>query len=120
MVPNELSKLMDRHDIVVVVILSIETGKKEVVGDRAALESDFVVRTLFDDLSPKQVAEYLEGQILPRMAQQGKGCGVICKPTENTIVGLYYHDERDVIQRYDTSKMIDGEIRELWASNVDE
>lgn len=115
MVPGGLSELMDRHDIMVVVILTIDTGEKEIVGDRTALESDYVVRTLFDDLSAKQVQEYLEGQILPRMAQQGKVCGVICQPNENVVVGLYYHDERGVFQRAETSEIIDKEIRDLWA-----
>ena len=118
MIPSGLTELMNRHDIVVAVVLSVDTGEKKFVGDRTALESDYALRVLFDDLSSEQVDEYLEGQILPRMTQQGKVCGVICKPTENTIVGLYYHDERHVFQRYDTSKAIDAEIRELWAPSV--
>ena len=119
MVPRGLSGLMARHEIVVAVVVSLDTTEKEVVGDRTALESDYVLRTLFDDLSVQQIQEYLEDQILPRLAQQGRVCGVVCKPTENTVVGLYYHDERDVIQRYQTSKIIDAEVRELWSAITD-
>jgi hypothetical protein len=107
---------MQRHQIVVAVVLSVETGDMDLVGDRAALDSDYVIRTLFEDLSAREVQKYLEDQILPRLVQQGRVSGVICMPAEDTVVGLYCHDERDVIQRYDTSKIIDAEIRELWAS----
>lgn len=115
MVPKGLIELMNQYEIVVVVVLSVDTGEKKFFGDRTALESDYLVRTLFEDLSAQQIQEYLEGQILPRMAQQGKVCGVICKPTQNNVVGLYYHDERDVTQRYKTSKVIGAEVSELWA-----
>lgn len=114
-VPSELPNLMNRYNIVVAVIVSVGTDRKETVGDRGALDSDYVVRILFDDLSVQEIQEYLDGQILPRMSQQGRVCGVICKPNEDAIVGLYYHDERDVIQRYDVSKRLNAEIRELWS-----
>ncbi len=111
---------MNRHGILVAVVLSIDTGEKNVVGDRSALESDYALRVLFDDLSDREILQHLEGRILPTMSQQGRVCGVICKPTENTIVGLYCHDERDVTLRYQTSKILDAEIRELWASMAKE
>lgn len=114
MVPNGLCDLMDRHEIIVSVVVSRDTDEKQVVGDRTALESDYVVRTLFDDLTVQQIFGFLEGQILPRLVQQGKVCGIIYKPTENTVVGLYYHDERNVIQRYQKSIVVDSKLRELW------
>lgn len=114
-VPTELPALMSRYHIVVAVIVSIGTERKETLGDRRALDSDYTVRTVFDDLSVQEIEQYLDGRILPRMIQQGRVCGVICKPNEDTIVGLYYHDERDVVQRYEMSKSIDADIRELWS-----
>jgi hypothetical protein len=108
--------MMARHNILATIVVYLDSGQKLTIGDRARLESDYVVRTLFDDLTPKEISAFLEGQILPRMAQQGKVCGVICKPNANTIVGMYYHDDRDIVQRFHFSKGLDAEVRELWNS----
>ena len=120
MIPSGLAELMDRHDLVVAVVMSLDSGEKHVVGNRAALESGHVVRMLFDDLTVREIEEYLRGQTLPRMVQQGRVCGVICKPTDKIVVGLYNHDERDVTQRYQLSKTIDAEILELWSAMANE
>lgn len=116
MIPTGLSDVIEDHRIIVTVVLTIDTGKIEVIGDRSSLDSDYIVRTLFDDLTPSEVESYLENQILPRMIQQSDVCGVICKPNSKTVVGMYYHDQRDVIARYDTSKAIDSDVQRVWKS----
>ena len=114
MIPSGFLELMERHHIIVAVAVSVDTGNKRVVGDRTALESDYMLRSLFDDLSVRDIQESLDGQILPRMVQQGKVFGMICRPTEDMIVGLYCHNERDVGEQYQTSKIVDAEVRDLW------
>ena len=117
MVPSGLSNLMQRHGILVAVIRRLHLGEKQVLGDRMKLDSDYSIRTLFDDLSVQEVHEFLADQILPRMSQQGRVCGVRCKPDPRTVVGLYSHDERDVVQRYEFSRKISAEVAELWSSS---
>jgi|ERR1051325_2288699 hypothetical protein len=114
MIPEGLHDLMSRKGILAAVVVSLESGEKAVLGNRASLESDYALRTLFDDLAVTEIEKYLEGQILPRIVQQGKVCGVICKPGGKAIVGLYYHDQRDVVQRYQFSKELDAEVCALW------
>jgi hypothetical protein len=115
MLPSNLHDLMSRHRLLVAVVATIVPEQKVVVGDRALLDCDYSVRVQFDDLSVKEINDCLQGRILPMMAQQGRVCGVISKPDDNTIVGMYYHDDRDVVQRYQFSKELDAEIRELWS-----
>lgn len=114
MIPNELHDFLHRNHIIVAVVVCLKSGEMTTIGERDSLESDHVVSMLFDDFTPEGVDEYLRDQILPRMVQQGRVCGVICKPTPTTIVGLYYHDEGDVVRRYHLSKQLDNELRSLW------
>jgi hypothetical protein len=114
MVPKGLAEFIARNNIIACVVVFPDSGEKLAFGDRSLLESDYAVRTLFDDLSVEEISDHLRGQLLPRMVQQGKVCGVICKPIENAIIGMYYHDERDVVHRYHFSKSLEAEIKALW------
>ncbi len=116
MIPTMLDALLERHQIIAAII--VDAGTKTTIGERGSLDSDDIVRVLFDDLTSEELDEYLREQLLPRMSQQGRVCGVICKPTPTTTVGLYYHDERDVVSRYHFSKKLDDELHSLWNSTA--
>lgn len=118
MIPATLQDLMRQHNIIVSVVANTETGEKIFFGDRTALDSDYVIRTTFDDLSAQELEEYLKDMILPQMIQQGRVCALMCKPNEHTIVGLFCHDERDVLERYHSNKIIDSEVKGLWARSA--
>jgi hypothetical protein len=109
---------MSRNNILVAVVARLDTREKTTIGDRGLLENDYVLRTFFDDLSTDEISAYLDGQLLPRVTQQGKVCGIICKPNDDTVVGLYSHDDRRGIERYHSSKKLDAELRDLWTTEM--
>jgi hypothetical protein len=115
MIPDGFQELISRNNIVATIVTLLDSGEKVTLGDRTKLQSDFIVRTLFDDLTVEEIDAFLKGRLLPCMVQQGKVCGIVCKPNEKTIVGIYYHDERDVRQRYNVSKKLDAELRQLFS-----
>jgi len=105
---------MIEFDIFVAAIASMETKDKTFLGDRSRLESDGLVRNMFDELSVEQIHFHLEGQLLPRLWSQGKVYGILCKPKNDVVVGLYGHDDRDVLKHYETAQLIDSSLKEIW------
>ena len=118
MIPVTLPEILKSFGILVAVIALIETNEKFTYGDRALLESDYLLRIYFDDLSASEISQYLEGKLLPQLGQQGRVCCIICMPKEGIIVGLFYHDDSDINERYVLSKNLDTVLRDLWRESI--
>lgn len=113
-VPMNFPEFLKRNSIAWAVVSCAPFSDKQIFGDSKGLESEDIVSQYFGDLP--LLEQSLEGRILPRMVQQGNVAGVICKPAENTIVGMLYHDDGDGVQRYSHGKKLDEELRALWTT----
>lgn len=83
------------------IIADLETGNAIRVGCSTGLEFDDLVNTLFRDAEAiLATSRYLEGQILPRIWNQGQESCVLCKPNDQTLVGLFLSDQRNPVEKY--------------------
>lgn len=113
-IPKSFLKFIEQERIAWAVISFAPFTEQQVFGDSKVLESDDIVSQYFGDLS--LLEQSLEGRILPRMVQQGRVGGVICKPEKNLIVGMLYNDDFEGVERYWHGKKLDEKLRALWAA----
>ena len=115
MVPKSLSSLVAEHNILVAIVADTDDGGVRTVGNRKDLESDDLIVQLFGDADAvTALNRSLEGQVLPRTWSQGKVSCVVCKPDENRIVGLLYHETRSAAEQYAWSKRVNEDVRALF------
>ena len=112
MATTPFQRFLQDNNILVGVVVDIGSSSIVVHGDPKQLESDGLLRYYFSDVA--KLNGYLTGRLLPAMLQQGQVAGVISKPTDDMIVGLLYHDERPVLQRYQYSQQLDQGVRDIW------
>ena len=115
LIPETFREFLCRHGVAWAFASFSPFEEKQVFGDAKLLESDDIVSHYFENIC--RLDQFLDGQILPNMVQQGNVVGIICRPTETVIVGLLYHDSRDVVQQYRHGKKLDEELRALWAAD---
>lgn len=116
-IPKGFEQLMSHFGFCFAVIGDIETGEKTSIGNRSALAMDFIVRNTFDSLSVSDLDACYKDRLMPAMVQQGDVCGIICKPAEGIVVGLFANDRRAVMDRVESNEMADKDLRTLWRSN---
>jgi hypothetical protein len=112
MTDASFQRFLHENSILVGVVVDIARGSIVIHGDPEKLESDGLLRYYFSDAAA--LTGYLSDRIMPTMLQQGKVAGVVSKPTDDTIVGMLYHDERPVVQRYHHSQLLDQALRTTW------
>ncbi len=115
MTNEPFKRFLKKHSIIVGIVVDVQSGSIEIYGNTKRLESDGLLHYYFTDAA--KLNDYLTDRILPTMLQHGKVAGVISKPVNDAIVGLLYHDERPVLQRYEHSILLDKSIRDLWSDN---
>ncbi|MCA9040110.1 MAG: hypothetical protein KDA65_07185 [Planctomycetaceae bacterium] len=100
------------------VIAELLSGEIQFYGDRQMIGDPHLIEALFGDNSAIQTLnKSLEGQLLPQIWSQGKITCVVCKPTENIIVGLFHSDHRTAVEHYQWSKKADAMIRLVYTEN---
>ena len=84
-------------------------------GDKNSLNHIGVVTNYLPDAqSVTKVDEMLNGQILPQSIRQGNVTGVLTKVHDNTIVALFYHDDRDLFTRRKTVKELNSQLQSFF------
>jgi hypothetical protein len=115
-IPHNLKELVKTKNIIYTVVANMARDTTETYGDLDKLEYSSIVNRLFGDKeSIGNLFFSLEGQIMPRTWSQGIVKGIVCKPTNNVIVGLFYHEEDDdPVAKFRFSKDINEAIEEFW------
>ena len=94
---STLSDFMKSFNGIVVTIDVINDGRKFIIGSRSMLETDSILKSYYDDISPSELQHYLNGKLLPQIVSQGKVRAVFCKPLDSVILGIYLHNEASVL-----------------------
>lgn len=111
----EISELMDKNNIVYAVIANLENGRVETAGGKEKLKYCDLVDTLFGDVEHiKSLNDSLEEQLMPRMWGQGEISCIVCKPADNILIGLFYHENREPAAAYRFSKKMDQQVKMIW------
>jgi hypothetical protein len=116
LISNSLKELVNTKDIIYTVVADMAKSEVESYGDLDKLEYSSIVKRLFGDKeSIENLFASLEGQMMPRTWSQGRVNGIVCKPTDNVIVGLFYHEDNDdPFAEFQFSMDINEAIEEIW------
>lgn len=112
MIPKSLNNALEELGVSFAAIANLRSGEIDLIGDPKELGNTDLISTLFTDRETvESLNRHLERQILPRTWSQGEVACIVCKPNDETIVGLFVMDERDAVQQFHWSKKADEVIR---------
>ena len=112
---SEITRIMSEHQLIYAIVTDLDSGRVDTFGDKTKLKYKGLVQTLFGDGdSIRDLNTSLEGQMMPRTWGQGEDACVVCKPAESIIVGLFYHEQRELAEAYHFSQELDAQIGEVW------
>ncbi len=118
MVSKDFLDLLSEYSILVAIIASLDDGKIEMIGEKEDLAYDGLVGRLFGDAETiATLNRSLEGQMLPQVWSQGAVTCIVCKLSNNRIVGLFYHETGDTFEQYRWSKELNSRLEELWGKS---
>jgi len=119
MIPETLNDVLETLNVPLAAIADLPSGEIHFIGDPEAVENTDLISTLFADRETiEALNRSLDGQILPRAWSQGKASCIVCKPTDDTVVGLFVMDELDAVQQYHWSKNADEAIRLSFSASA--
>ncbi|WBW96125.1 hypothetical protein [Oceanirhabdus sp. W0125-5] len=112
---SKLLKIKETFDIIYIVGVNLKSGEIETIGDKSKLVYDDLVTDLFDNIdSIYSLDKSIEGQRMPQTWRQGEVKCIVCKPSNNILVGLFYNEYRDTIESYQWSKEVNKELEAIW------
>jgi hypothetical protein len=93
------------------VVADLETGDAIRIGCSKGLGFDDLEANLFRDAdSVFATGRSLDGQFLPRIWSQGTISCIVCKPDEKTMVGLFFSDQLNPVEKYYRSKQLNSQV----------
>lgn len=117
MIPDAFYKVLESLNVALAVVADLQSGEVRFIGEQEAMGNTDLISTLFANRETiESVDRSLEGQVLPRVWNQGNVCCIVCKPANQTIVGLFATDELDTVQLYRWSREADQAIRAAFSA----
>lgn len=115
MYKSKLKEILSENEINYCVVTHLDKGTIETFGNKSELVYKGLLKTHFHDMDTiYSLNNFLEGQKLPKLFRQGEVACIICKPNNNVIVGMLYHEQREFLEYYNWSKEINKEVELLW------
>lgn len=115
MIKDKLKNLIQENTILYTIIVDLNSNAIEEIGDKNKLEYSGLLNTLFGDKeSIFRLNNSLKNQIMPQSWGQGKVSCIVCKPVEDILIGLFYHNEKDGLEAYNFDLEINKEIEKIW------
>ncbi|APC40331.1 hypothetical protein [Clostridium estertheticum] len=112
---SKINNILLKYNIIYSLTINLKDKYVEEIGDSSKLEYDGLLKTHFNDMETIiKLNGFLEGQQLPKLFKQGKVICIICKPKNNIIVGLFYHEDKDFTHYYKKAKELNEEIVSVW------
>lgn len=115
---NKVEEIIKKYDILYTIVVQLDDGRIDTIGDRNKLKYDDIVSMYFDNInSIKNLSQSLEGQLMPRLLSQGEIACIICKPNDNTIISMFFNEGESSFDAIDLSEDVNQDIKELWGKN---
>ncbi|APC40323.1 hypothetical protein [Clostridium estertheticum] len=112
----KIQELMQINGMDYVIISYLKDDKIEKIGEINKLMNQDLPEQLFGDLEIiKNLNNSLENQDMPVTWKQGKVKCLVCKPTSDIIVGLFYNEYRALFDSIDFGKEINTKILNIYA-----
>ncbi len=114
MTQQKYSEIISKHNLCMLAIGCIKTGKCEVIYPRGEpVESGLLPHLFGDAQTISSLNESLDGQLMPTIWSQGNMSCIVCKPDEERIIGAFTTEERSVVDKYKWSKELNQDILSL-------
>lgn len=106
--------------IIIKIVAKVDLNNK--MFEILKTDEEFECLDLFNQLilynKIKNLTEYLDGQIMPRMWGQGNSKCIISRPNDNQVIAMFYESTMDAKENYFFAKKIDSLVKEVfWAQN---
>lgn len=113
----KIHELMSTYGILYSIVANLENSMAESFGDITNLQCNDLVEQLFGSVEKiKALDNSLEGQTVPQSWKQGKVKCIVCKPKSNILIGLFYNEERPIMESIKFTKEINQIIMKSWKS----
>ena len=108
-------KLLADHGLACLVIVGEDGVILERFGSSEGLSSDDLYSGIIGPYGDPQVTfDALEGQILPRLWQQGPDFAFLHKPASDRMVVIFGTGKTDAVELYEQSKLVDQRVLEIF------
>ena len=117
---EDLNSILEEYDILYAFLADFANGKIREFGDRNLLAFQDIVNQHFgSEQSVLNLKAHLDESILPQTVRQGKVCCVLTKPDSEKVIGLFFHDEGDLLARRRKAKDLDKAVKDAFGSSGD-
>lgn len=110
----DISDFIEKNDIAILVKADLRNPRFEIIKKDIELEAYDLFEQLILFNSVENLADSIDGQLLPRIWAQGNTKCVICQPNDEQIVVLFYNKCMDAKDNYFYAKQLDLQLKELF------
>lgn len=108
-----LNEFIERNGIAIAAKANSCEKSFNIIKRDIDLESYDLFEQLILFSSVDSLIKSIEGQILPRIWTQGNTKCVVCQPTQNQVIALFYDSQLDAKNEYFHAQKLDSELKEL-------
>ncbi len=108
-----INKFIEENDIVIVAKINLQEKYFDIIKRDLELESYDLFEQLILFGSVDNLMESIEGQIMPRIWTQGNTRCIICRPSPNQIIVLFYDSFLNAKDEYYHAKKLDTLLKQL-------
>lgn len=106
----KLKEVLKKYGIIYCIVAHLDCKLVETYGDK----EDLVKTHFYDYETIQALNKFLTGQPKPKLFRQGEVASIMCKPNQDTIVGLFYHEHREFPEYFKWAKEVNKEIEVVW------
>lgn len=110
---DELEKIIADNDVLYAVVTDVEGTRWKEYGSRKRVPYQGIINGYFPGPEGmRSLAQFLEGQILPKTISQGHVVLMISKPTDKDIVGLFFTETGDTAAKMRRGRELNAKVIE--------
>ena len=106
----DIKELMEKNNLVFLVEVDINSDIFHIYKGNKELESYDLFEQLILFSNTEKLSQNINGQLLPKIWTQGHTKCVICKPTEEKIVCVFYDIQLDAKEHYFYAQKLSDEL----------
>lgn len=110
----DISDFIEKNHIAILVKADLRNRRFDIIKKDIELESYDLFEQLILFNSVENLADSINGQLLPKIWIQGNTKCVICQPNNEQIVVLFYNNCMDAKDNYFYAKQLDLQLKELF------
>ena len=108
-----INEFIEKNDIVIAVKANLQEKSFDIIKRDLKLESYDLFEQLILYGSVDNLMESIEGQIMPRIWTQGYTRCIICRPSPNQIIVLFYDSFLNAKDEFYHAKKLDTLLKQL-------